>query len=244
MSRTLIMVRRELLSAATTPVTWVTLALAWLLCGAAAAFLALPASGGEASLLVFGSATWWLLIQVLIVPLLSMRLLSEEKRSGPIESLMTAPVHDHEVVLAKFLSAGVIHAIAALILPLLSIPLLLYGKAPDWGQVAGAYLTALGIGAMFLAVGTFASSLTSAQVLAGFVTVLIELALLAGPPLLIGRLPHDHFAANALARGQLFTQVQEGALGVLDANHFVYQLTMAALFLLFAVRSLEVRKWK
>jgi ABC-2 type transport system permease protein len=223
---------------------WLTVALAWLGCAAAAAFFSLPGSGGETSIFVWGTANSWLWIQVLIVPLLSMRLLSEEKRSGTLEALMTAPVNDHEVVLAKFLSANAVHAIAALILPLLAIPFVVAGKPPDWGQVAGAFVTALGIGAMFLAVGTFASSLTSAQVLAGFVTVLIEMALLLGPVLVLREIPRDHFAAQALSRGHLFTQIQEGALGILDLNHVVYQLVMAALFLLFAVRSLEVRKWK
>lgn len=244
MTRTLVILRRELASAAASPVMWVTVALAWLGCGAAASFFALPDSTGEASIFVFNVASWWLVIQALIVPLLSMRLLSEEKRSGTIEALMTAPVHDHEVVLGKFLAANVVHALAALAIPLLALPFVVQGRPPDGGQLAGAYVTALGIGALFLAAGTFASSLTAAQVLAAFVTVLIELALLFGPMLLLRSLPPDHAAAAALARGHLFTHLQEGSVGILDVNHLVYQGVVAALFLLFAVRSLEVRKWK
>ena len=244
MTRILVIARRELLAAAVSPVMWMTVALAWLLGSLAACFFALPPSGGEVSQFVFGTASWWLALQILIVPILSMRLLSEEKRAGTLETLMTAPVADHEVVLGKFLAANVIHAIGALILPLATIPFVLYGKAPDPGQLAAAYLTALGIGAMLLAIGVFASSLTSAQVLAAFVTILIEGALLFAPLLAPRWLPPEHLLAQALSRGDVFLHVQTGSLGILDLNHFTYQAVMAALFLLFAVRSLEVRKWK
>ena len=75
--------------------------------------------------------------------------------------------------------------------------------------------------------------------------ILIEAALVFGPSLAT-RLPAGRITlvAQALARGDLFDHVQYGSLGILDLNHFTYQLVMAALFLLFAVRSLEVRKWK
>jgi ABC-2 type transport system permease protein len=105
-------------------------------------------------------------------------------------------------------------------------------------------VTALGVGAMFLAVGLFASSLTSAQVLAGFITVLIEGAMLLGPMLALSKLEPDNPLAQALARGDLTGHVREGSVGILDANNVTYHVVMAALFLLFAVRSLEVRKWK
>jgi ABC-2 type transport system permease protein len=173
-----------------------------------------------------------------------MRLLSEEKRTGTLESLMTAPVSDHEVVIGKFLAASVIHGFAALIVPLSTVPFILYGKSPDAGQLAAAFLTALGIGSTFLGAGLFASSLTSAQVLAAFVTLLLEGALAFGPPLARGYLSTENVVAQALARGDLFQHVQEGSLGILDLNHFTYQLVIAALFMLFAVRSLEVRKWR
>lgn len=244
MTRTLVIARRELLAAAVSPVIWMTVALAWLFGAAASYFFALPLSDGETSVFVFGTASWWLFLQVLIVPMLSMRVLSEEKRAGTLETLMTAPVSDHEVVLGKFLAVNVIHAVAALILPLATLPMLLYGKAPDPGQIAGAFLTALGVGAMLLAIGVFASSLTSAQVLAGFVTILIEATLILGPSLVPRWLPPEHALAQALSRGDIFMHVQAGSLGILDLNHFTYQAVMAALFLLFAVRSLEVRKWR
>src|SRR4029079_16746644 len=96
------------------------------------------------------------------------------------------------------------------------------GKSPDWGQVAGAFITSLGIGAMFLAVGVFASSVTSAQVLAGFLTVLLEAALIFGPSLAVEHLPQDHLVVKALEHGYLMRHVQEGALGIIDANHVAY----------------------
>ena len=244
MTRTFTIARRELLAAMTSPITWLTILLAWTLISVIGYFLVLPASGGEVSIFVFLMASWWLIIQLLIVPILSMRLLSEEKRTGTLEALMTAPVSDHEVVIGKFLAVFVVHAIASAIIPLSTLPFLVWDKPADPGQVLAAYLTAAGIGATFLGAGLFASALTSAQVLAAFVTILIEAALLFGPAVAPRYLPQEHVVVQALSRGDLFQHVQAGAIGVLDLNQVTYQLVMAALFLLFAVRTLEVRKWQ
>jgi ABC-2 type transport system permease protein len=244
MTRTFVIARRELLAAAVSPVTWLTLLVAWTLCTVIGFFFLLPPSGGEISVFLWFMGTTWLWLQLFIVPILSMRLLSEEKRTGTFEALMTAPVSDHQVVIGKFLAASVIHAVATLILPLSTLPFVFYGKAPDPGQLFAVFVTAVGVGSTFLGIGVFASSLTSAQVLAAFVAVLIEAALLFGPALVPSYLPPDHLIAQAVSRGDLFEHVRSGALGILDLNHFTYQLVMAALFLLFAIRSLEVRKWQ
>jgi ABC-2 type transport system permease protein len=244
-SRVLVIARRELLAAFVSPVMWLTIAVAWLLAALLASFVVIPApGGGELSTFVYHTASWWLWLQLLIVPIFSMRVLSEEKRTGTIEALMTAPVADHEVVLGKFLAVNVIHAAAALILPLLTVPFIMQGKPPDAGQVVATLITALGSGALLLAVGVFASSLTSAQVLAAFVAILIGSALIFGPTLASPWLSPEGALAQALARADLREQVRAGALGILDLNHFAYQAIVAALFLLFAVRALEVRKWK
>jgi ABC-2 type transport system permease protein len=244
MTRTLVIAKRELLSAVVSPVTWLTILVAWILASVFGYFTALFRSGGEVSLFVWLMSQTWLMLQVLIVPILSMRLLSEEKRTGTIESLMTAPVADHEVVIGKFLATSVIHAVAALIIPLSTLPFIIYGKVPDFGQLLAAYLTAIGVGSMFLGIGLFASSLTSAQVLAAFVAMMIEAALVLAPSIMPLYLPPDHPVVQAMARGDLGDHVRAGALGIVDLNNFTYQLVMAALFLLFAVRSLEVRKWR
>lgn len=245
MSRILVVARRELLSACVAPVMWLTVAVAWMLAALAAYFAVIPApGGGELSTFVYLTASWWLILQILIVPILSMRVLSEEKRTGTLETLMTAPVADHEVVLGKFLAVNVIHGVAALILPLLTVPFIIQGRPPDAGQMAATLLTAFGTGALLLAVGVFASSLTSAQVLAAFVAILIGSALIFGPTLARPWLSQEGLLAQALSRADVREQVRSGALGILDLNHFAYQAILAALFLLYAVRALEVRKWK
>jgi ABC-2 type transport system permease protein len=243
MSRILVIARRELLSAAVSPVIWLTVAVAWLLVGLAAYFKLSPA-GVDTSAFVFQTTGTWLIIQILLVPMLSMRVLSEEKRSGTLEALMTAPVADHEVVLGKYLALSVIHGLAAAIVPLATLPFVLQGKVPDPGQVLSSFLASLGIGAMLLAIGVFASALASAQVLAAFVTILIESALIFGPGFARERLLPENLLAQALKRGDIIEQLLAGGTGVLDLNHFAYQGVIAALFLLYAVRTLEVRKWK
>jgi ABC-2 type transport system permease protein len=241
---TFVIARRELLAAAVSPVTWLTLLVAWSLASVLAYFYVLPKSEGEVSMFVWGMASFWIFLQILICPILSMRLLSEEKRTGTLEALMTAPVSDHEVVIGKFLAANVIHAVAAAIVPLATLPFVLHGKSADLGQLTGAYVTAVGIGALFLGAGVFASSLTSSQVLAAFVTILIEAALVFGPSLTTRYLPPESPFRQAFVRGDLFEHVQYGSLGIVDLNYVAYHVVMAALFLLFAVRSLEVRKWR
>ncbi len=244
MGRILLIAQRELRSTFVSPVMWFALALAWLLEGGMAYLWSLPASGGEVSRFIYDAASRWLAIQLLVVPVLCMRILSEEKRSGTFETLMTAPVADHEVVIGKFMAVWVVHAIAALIVPMLALTLIPYGGRPDPGQLIAAYLSLLGTGSVFLAIGVFASSLTQAQVLAAFISLILQLVMFLGPPLVLQQVPPEHPIALSLLRGSLATHVQAGSLGILDGNDFTYQLVMTALFLLFAVRSLEVRKWR
>src|SRR4051812_34079351 len=118
-----------------------------------------------------------IILLLLITPALTMRLLSEESRTGTLELLLTAPVKDWSVVLGKFLGAlGLYVAMMALTLfyPLL---LVLLGGNPDWGPVLSGYVGVLLLGMAFLAVGLFASALTSNQMVAAVIAFVILLLL-------------------------------------------------------------------
>src|SRR3989304_5226973 len=118
---------------------------------------------GQASLRSFFSLLPWLFL--IFVPAVAMRLWAEEKKPGTIELLMTFPVRDSEVVLGKFLAAIEFLAVALF----LSFPLALtaaYVGNPDWGAIVGGYLGALLLGAAYLAIGLFVSSLTENQIVA------------------------------------------------------------------------------
>ena len=129
--------------------------------------------------LFFGQTIFFWLILLFIAPVLTMRLLSEERRSGTIEVLMTAPVTEGQVVTGKYLAALLFYIF--LWLATVTYPLLLsYYSEVDWGPVASGYLGVVGIGALFLSVGIFASALTRSQLVAAVLEELLVL-LLDGP---------------------------------------------------------------
>lgn len=238
-----ILAGRELWSAAVQPSTWATLAAAWLLLGYAFTN-ALPAAGGDlrdATLGLF--ASWWW-VQFFLAPLLCMRSLSEERRTGTFESLMTAPVRDRDVVVAKFLAAWSLTLFAALACPLLLCATTPFGGRPDPGQLLSAYLGSAGTGAVLCAIGVFASALTASQIFAAFFALVLNTALAALPGLAAEKLAPDHVLTRALSRGSLSDQLREASAGVLDLNHVAFQIAISAVFLLFATRALESRKWR
>lgn len=243
-SRTWIIARRELLSFAVGPVTWVTMAAALALAAWIAGPRALAASGGDLSGFTVQSCGIWLGMQMYLAPVLSMRLLSEERRSGTFEALVTAPVSDVEVVVGKFFAAWIVHAVGASIVaawPLVGVP---FGGSPDPGQMFSAWLGLVGTGSVFIAAGTFASSLTSSQMLAGFLAMAFCLLLRFLPAAALAALTEEHVLSRALARANLEAQILDAARGLVDVVNIATQAAMTAALLLFATRTLESRRWQ
>jgi len=196
--------------------------------------------GGEASLRSLFDF-WIILILVFVLPMLTMRLVSDELRVGTIETLMTAPITEIEVVLGKFCGAFVFYLI--LLAALLLYPLLLqmYGSV-DSKLLLCNYLGLLLVGGLYISVGLFFSSCTKHQVIA----VLLSFALLALMT----------FASHALAQlveGWPRVLLQQLSIrshfydfvrGMLDLNHVVFFLTTTAFFLFVTVKRLEMRRWQ
>ena len=113
-------------------------------------------------------------ILLLMMPLVTMRLFAEERRSGTIELLLTYPVRDGAVLLGKFLAALTLYVL--MIALTLLYPAMLWYFAPlEWGPILTGYVGLLLMGATFIAVGVFASSLTENQIVAALVSFLILL---------------------------------------------------------------------
>ena len=187
----------------------------------------------------FGSGSFLLL---LISPILTMRLLAEEQKLGTLELLLTAPVRDEEVVLGKFLAALAI--LVTLLLFTLYYPLLLVIFAdPDFGPMVTGYLGMFLVGACFLAIGLFASSLTSNQIVAAVlsfaISLLFWLASTAGN--LTQNIPG---AAEVLGYISLSGHFSELLRGVVDTTALVYYLSFTVVMLFLTVRSLETRRWR
>jgi ABC-2 type transport system permease protein len=178
---------------------------------------------------------------VLFVPAVTMRLWAEEKKLGTIELLMTLPLKDHEVVLGKFLAAFLFLAITILLsFPLAAIVALLGN--PDPGPIVGGYLGALLLGAAFLAVGIFVSSLTSNQIVALVVSFLIAILLLmVDSSVVLSKVPA--FLAPAFEFLGVRTHFESIERGVVDSRDLLYFLSVTGFFLYLNVRTIESRKW-
>jgi ABC-2 type transport system permease protein len=179
-------------------------------------------------------------ILLLLMPLLTMRLFAEERRAGTIELLLTYPVRDGAVLVGKYLAAFTVYTVmiaGTLLYPLL---LVIVRAQPEWGPLATGYLGLLLMGAMFLAVGVFASSLTENQIVAAIVTFGLLLmfwiigwtAEIVGGPL-----------GTVLTHLSILEHNDTFAKGVLDTKDIIYYINFTALALFLTLRSLEARRW-
>lgn len=231
--------RRELSSYLRTPAGWVIIALFLLLTGLVfARFILVP--GRPAGLRDFFAVSGWLLLPV--APAVSMRLLAEELRSGTIESLLTAPVSGAGVVIGKFL--GALAFLIGMLAPTGVYVIILERTATlplDLGPVLSGYLCLILTGALYLAIGTLASSLTPNATLAFLISLFTILGLMLAPTA-------AEFLPDA-ARPLMYAlsvpdRIGDFAKGVIDTSHIVFFVTLAAWFLVLAGCALELRRWR
>lgn len=227
---------RELPAYLLSPSGYVITALFLLITGFLFAFAGFE-QGQTASLRpTFDVITWVLLF---ICPAVAMRTISEELRSGTFEALMTAPVTEAEVVVGKFLGSAAFLVLMLLPTGMYAVALELYGR-PDYGELLCGYLGVMLAGAAYLAGGILASTLTSSQVVAFLVSVFFWVALVFSTKLLPARLD-DNWAELVRALDPDL-RLQNFSIGLLDTSDVVYFLSMTALLLTAAVKSLQVRR--
>jgi len=181
-------------------------------------------------------------LSILVVPVITMRLIADEKRSGTLEMLITLPVRDSEVILGKFL--GAFGLVVVLIASTALYPILMFKfwhlGALDLGPVFSGYLGLILFAAASVALGLLISSVTESQVIAFFVTFIVLVLLY-----FIGEL--SELVPNTL--GTVFRTLsfrehyQPFERGLIDLRDIIFFLSCAALALVLAFRSLESRKW-
>ena len=183
---------------------------------------------------------WWLgFLMIFVLPMLTMRLLAEERRTGTLELLFTYPVSEWEIVLAKFLSALLVVA-SMLAVSSISLVYLNRSIALDWNLIGTGYAGLLLMGSTLVAIGLWASSLSSSQVIAacltyGFAMMLWLMQLL------------DEFFPKAkeyLGTLGIMTHLESFARGNLSSHDAVYYAALTGLFLFLTVRVLDSRKWR
>jgi ABC-2 type transport system permease protein len=197
--------------------------------------------------LFFATQFFWT-IQLLLAPVITMRLFALEKSSGTFETLMTTAVTDLQVVLAKFSAALVFYLV--LWLPFIGCVLLLrrYTSDPsalDFGALASTYLGLALQGCLFLSFGCLASALTQSQIVAAMMSFVF------GVTVFVLSFLFEQIAAaaagwlNEVSQHLTLTDhMQEFARGIVDTRRVVFYLSMTLLFLFLTHRVVESRRWK
>jgi len=239
-----ILTGREVESYFFAPLMYVVLSVFLVLNGLAFSFSLLDMQGNvDATVRSFlgGSILFW--INTLFVPpLLTMRLIAEERRSGTLEGLMTAPITDLMVVLAKFI--GALSFYVALWAPSIVYLLVLksYGALPDAGILMTSYIGILLLGGLLLAIGLLASAISPNQIVAAILGIVFNLVLFFGP-LLSSQMPRGVLRSTLEHLSILFHFQNSFGKGVLDTGIVSIYVLGVFISIFLAVRAIESRRW-
>jgi len=179
-------------------------------------------------------------ISLFLIPLISMRLFAEEKRQGTIELLVTSPVHEAEIIIGKWLSAVLMFCALLAVLAIDYSFLFFYGK-PDWKPVATGFLGMVLQAGCLLALGTFISTLTKNQIVAGAVGFALALLLyILNWTTSFGNSDTVQF----LNYVSIVSHLDSFTRGVIDTKDILYYCSMIFLGLFLTSRSLESLRWR
>jgi ABC-2 type transport system permease protein len=180
------------------------------------------------------------ILVLFLMPMVTMRTYSEEKRSGTIELLLTSPLTDLEIVFGKVLGAMALYG-CMLAVTFIHIGLLFVYGHPEWKPIVVAYLGLLLLGGCFISVGLFISSLTKNQIVAGMVTFAVFLLLwiitwigsFSGPT--VDKITQylsivDHF--------------DDFGKGVIDTTHLIYYVSFITFGLFLTAKSVDSERWR
>ncbi len=196
--------------------------------------------------LYYQTMYFWLIL-LLASPVITMRSFALEKDSGTFETLMTAPVSDHQVVAAKFAGALVFYLIICQPLLICALVLRYFGGAQeafDVGLLAATGLGILLLGCLYMSLGIFASSLTRSQVTAAMISFAGGLTLFMVSFANVGAGDKTGTVASILAAINLRQHMDSFAAGIVDTRAVLLLLSLTALFLFLTLRVVESRRWK
>jgi ABC-2 type transport system permease protein len=178
-------------------------------------------------------------IILFVLPIITMRTYSEEKRSGTIELLLTSPVTDWEIILGKFFGAMGLYG-AMLLATMLHMTILFAYGQPEWRPLVAGYIGLLLIGGSFISMGLFISSLTKNQIVAGVGTFAAGMMFWVinwmGTALAPQRPPCSYLSITE--------HFDDFAKGVIDTKHVIYYLSFIAFGLFLTSKSVDTERWK
>jgi ABC-2 type transport system permease protein len=186
---------------------------------------------------LFGNAS---VVLLFVIPMITMRTYSEEKRSGTIELLLTSPITDVQIIMGKFLGAMALY-IAMLAVTLIYIAIIFVYGNPDWRPIAAGYLGLLLMGASFIALGLMISNLTKNQIVAGTATfgVFLLLWIISWIGEQMG--PRAQAILGYLSVTEHF---DDFAKGIIDTKHVVYYLSFITFGLFLTAKSVDSERWR
>lgn len=236
--------RRELAGLFVGPLAWILLCIALVLNGYLySVYLKLGTDVDAAMRMTLGnSIAFWVLV-ILFPPLLTMRMISEESRSGLLEFVLTAPVTDAAVVTGKFLAAVTFMALLWASVFVYALATQSVGPSADWGIVVGGWCGATLCSGLFCAIGLFMSSVTSIPVAAALSATVVNIGIVILP--LLAGLSDAPWVQRVARRVHVLDHLQNSFLfGVFDTAYVVFFAAWTAFFLFLAVRTVESRRWR
>ncbi len=236
MRTALVIARRELLAYFISPIAYMVSAVFLLIAGYLFSLILIQSQQATMEGLFFNI----MVVLIFVVPLLTMRLLADEQKTGTIEILLTAPVRDWEVVLGKYLAA--MGMFGVMLACTLYFPFILWrvGGTPDWGPILPGYLGLILLTSAMMAIGTLTSAVTENQIVAavlGFGILLLLWLIEAAGNIATG-------SATVLTYLSLPAHYNDFARGAINLEDVVYYLSVTIAALFIATRMLETRRYR
>lgn len=191
---------------------------------------------------LFTVAPWLFLF---LVPAVTMRMFSEEKKSGTLDLLYTRPVSEMEIVIAKFLSSWALVGLALIPTLIFFGSIYLLGSPPgniDTGGTWGSYMGLLFLGGIYAGIGVFSSSLTENQIIAFIISVLLCFLFYIGFSF-ISTLGNSGELMNIIEKIGIDYHYQSISRGVIDSRDIIYFISLIVLFIYLTTTVLQSRKW-
>ncbi len=199
------------------------------------------AESGAAMQTMFGGTIFFWMVVIVLSPLITMRTLSEERHSGTIETLLTAPITDLQVVLAKYFASVGFYIV--MWLPTLLYPLWLSRHSDlDMGPLMSGYLGTVGIGMTFLSIGIFCSSITRNQIIAALLSF--------GASMFLFMLSLRDFISpsgspdSVWSYLNLWSHMDNFGRGIIDTRYLVYYGSITIFMLFCTLQVVQARRWK
>ncbi len=230
--------KREMLSYFTSPIGYIFMAMFMAMSGTLFSIFTFFVNSTSVSTYF----TFLIFIFIIVIPLLTMKLMSEEKKLKTEQILLTAPVSIASIIIAKFLAAFTMFGITFIVSEAIHFFVLgRYTENINYPEVMGTTIGVLLIGAALIAVGLFISALTESQIVAAISTIAAVLLMIC-LSIIASYIPND-LLANVIRWFAILSRFSPFTIGILDLASIVYYISVAVIFIFLSVRVYEKRRW-